>query len=305
MLLGIEIGGTKLQLVLGGHSARIHRRWRLTVRQDAGAAGIHEQIERTLPSLVGRRKIAAVGVGFGGPVDWRTGRIARSHQIEGWSGFGLAAWLRRRIGAPVFVDNDANVGALGEATRGAGAEARIVFFCTLGSGVGGGLVVDRNIFHGASPGEVELGHLVLDRRGTLVENRCSGWAVDRKVRRAARRYPKSLLAELVRQAPGAEAKLLVPALRRRDALARRILEETADDLAFGLSHVTHLLHPEVLVLGGGLAGLGEPLRRAVQGALEPRLMEVFRPGPRVCVAALGEDSIPVGALALAAQSIRS
>ncbi len=85
--------------------------------------------------------------------------------------------------------------------------------------------------------------------------------------------------------------------------ARRILLETAQDLAFALSHVVHLFHPQIIVLGGGLSGLGEPLRAAVQDALPAFIMEVFAPGPRVALAGLGEDAVPTGALVLAERAV--
>ena len=298
MLLGIEIGGTKLQLVLGNESAEILDGRRLTVNPTLGAPGIRDQIQSALPELVADRKLSAVGVGFGGPVDWRTGQIARSHQIEGWSGFDLAGWLQELTGARVAVDNDANVAALGEAARGAGVGFDPVFYTTLGSGVGGGLVVGGRIYHGASPGESELGHVHLDRDGTILESRCSGWAVDAKIRELKARNPLSLLARLSADAVGGEASHLDVALREGDADARRILNETAADLAFGLSHVAHLFHPAVIVLGGGLSNVGEPLREAVAAALKPLLMAVFHPAPPVRLTALGEDAVPTGALLL-------
>jgi glucokinase len=299
MLLGIEIGGTKLQLVLGDTTVRIRERSRFFVEASRGASGIRRQIECALPEFLRGQKISAVGVGFGGPVDWKTGQVARSHQIQGWFGFNLSGWLRCLTRVPVAVDNDANVAALGEATRGAGVDHNPVFYVTLGSGVGGGLVMDGKIYHGAIPGEAEIGHLRLDRRGTTLEPHCSGWAVDKKIRRLVIRNPRSLLAKLVGINVGGEAKHLAAALRQGDAGAKRVLAETAGDLALGLSHVVHLFHPAVIVLGGGLSQLGEPLRRAVAETLRPMIMEVFRPGPQVLLAKLGEDAVPVGALLLA------
>ena len=299
--LGIEIGGTKLQFVSGDRGANISRRWRLTVDPSKGGAGIRQQIESTLAEILPSGSFGGVAVGFGGPVDWRTGEIVRSHQIEGWTGFGLGEWLRSLTKLPVRVDNDANLGALGEAARGAGRDCDPVFYVTLGSGVGGGLVVGGQIYHGGKPGESEIGHIRVDRQGTILESRCSGWAVDARIRAFVKAEPGSMLAQLTRDVKRGEAKFLFPALRQNDRAAQRILEEVAADLAFGLSHVTHLFHPEIIVLGGGLSLLGEPLRVAVANALPCFLMEVFRPGPRIALAALGEDAVPIGALQLACQ----
>ena len=297
---GIEIGGTKLQLVLGDESGVIQQRRRFAVECARGAAGIRRQIQEALPELLAGTRPEAIGVGFGGPVDWRTGRICRSHHIEGWSDFDLWGWLNKLTGAAVRADNDANVAALGEARHGAGRGFNPVFYVTLGSGVGGGLVADGRIYHGATPGEAEIGHVRLDRSGTIVESRCSGWSVDARIRELKEKDPGSLLARMARTANGGEAKCLAEALRQGDAGAARILHETAGDLAFALSHVVQLFHPQIIILGGGLSGLGEPLRAAVEHALRPFIMDAFAPGPGIALAGLAEDAVPVGALALAA-----
>jgi glucokinase len=300
--LGIEIGGTKLQIVAGDESARILDRRRLTVNRERGGAGIREQIQSTLTELTSRSKPAAIGVGFGGPVDWKTGRICCSHQIEGWSDFDLGDWLRSLSGARVAIDNDANTATLGEALHGAGRGFNPVFYVTLGSGVGGGLVVDGKIYHGAKPGEAEIGHVRLDRRGTIVESRCSGWAVDARIREAVRENSKNVLAKLCAGTNGGEARFLNAALSKKDGVARRILDEVTEDLAFGLSHVVQLLHPEVIVVGGGLSLIGEPLRAGVEMALRRFTMAAFLPGPAIRLAELGEDAVPVGALELAGRA---
>jgi glucokinase len=299
--LALEIGGTKLQVCAGTGDGQILARHRFTVERRAGGKGIRRQIEAVLPELLAAWAPRGLGVGFGGPVRWREGVIARSHHIEGWHDYPLAEWLTRRTGLPARVDNDGNVAALGEARFGAGRGFGTVLYVTLGSGVGGGLVVDGKIFHGAVPGEVEIGHLRLDAGGAIVEERCSGWAVDRRIRREVEAHPDSALARLVGKAPpGCEAKHLRPALAQGDRLAETILGETMQTLAFALSHAVHLLHPEVIVIGGGLALLGEPLRAALAARLAPLLMGAFLPGPRIALAALAEDAVPAGALALAA-----
>jgi glucokinase len=305
--LGIEIGGTKLQLVLGTQDGQISERCKLAVDPTKGAQGIRSQIQAAIPGLTKGKDLQGIGAGFGGPADWKAGKICRSHQIEGWTEFDLAGWLREITDMPVSIDNDANVAALGEARYGAGQGLNPVFYVTLGSGVGGGLVVDERIYHGATPGEAEIGHIRFDRSGVTVESRCSGWAVDERVREIIKSEPKSLLARLAGmppkgRTPSGEARHLAEAVRQADATARKILAEVAEDLAFALSHVVHLFHPQIIVIGGGLSKTGEPLRAAVEHYLPRFIMEAFVPAPRIGLATLGEDAVPVGALILAGQS---
>jgi glucokinase len=299
--LGIEIGGTKLQVVLGDGEGHIFRRFTYAVDKAHGGDGIRRRIAETLLEI-NTENIDAAGVGYGGPVDRLTGRTIVSHQASGWSDFPLKDWLSELSAAPVFVDNDCNVAALGEACLGAGRGFQNVFFITLGSGVGGGLVVDGKIYNGAFPGETEIGHLRLDKTGRTVESSCSGWAVDRKITNAASAEPGGLLANLIRH-EGPPAVHLAEALQLGDPAAMRILDETCDDLAFGISHVVHLIHPEIIVLGGGLSLIGEPLQALVAQKLTGYVMDVFNTGPPIRLSSLQIDAVPVGALLLAATCI--
>ena len=301
--LAIEIGGTKLQIVAGTAGGRIVERRRFGVEKEQGGEGIRTQISSVLRDLIAQHSPRAIGVGYGGPVDWRTGRIVKSYHVPGWNDFPLGAWLRELSSLPVFFENDANVAALGETRFGAGRGCDPVFYVTLGSGVGGGLVGEGRIFHGCPPGEAEIGHLTLNLDGLTTEDCCSGWSLDRRIREAVHADPQSELARRVAAAPGNEARHLGAALAAGDPLAARLLDETAQSLALALSHVAHLCHPEVIVLGGGVSLLGEPLRAAVARHLRRFVMDAFAPGPRVALASLREDSVPAGALALAAQRL--
>jgi glucokinase len=298
--LAIEIGGTKLQIVAGTDSGQILERRRFAVERSAGGEGIRNQIAGALPVFLEEWKPRAIGCGYGGPVDWRTGRINRSHHVAGWEDFPLGSWLSEQSGLPAVVDNDANVAALGEALHGAGKGHSPVFYFNSGTGVGGGLVAEGRIYHGTAPGEMEFGHLRMDREGTILEDLCAGREVDRQIRDASARRPQAILSELVALArPGSEARQLVPALEKNCPLAGEFLDRIADNLAFALGHVVHLLHPAVMVFGGGLSLIGEPLRARIATALPRYVMEAFAPGPPVALAGLGEDAVPVGALALA------
>jgi glucokinase len=268
------------------------------VGPEGGGLVIRERISEELPKLIATQKPERIGVGFGGPVDIAKGTVAVSHQIEGWSGFPLRDWLHDITGLPVMVENDANTAALAEALRGAGRGFNPAFYINMGSGVGGGLALDGKIYHGAAPGEVEVGHLRLDNDGTTVEDRCSGWAVDRAIRAAIADAPDSPLAQLIRGTQGCEAKHLTAALAQDDSIAQTIFATLTRDLAFALSHVTHLFHPQVITLGGGLSLVGEPLRQATAEKLPGFLMEIYGKGPEIKLAELNEDAVPVGALLL-------
>ena len=299
--LGIEIGGTKLQIVAGDDQGRIARRWRATADRSGGGPAICRQLWDGIGEIRKDVNATAIGVGFGGPVDRTSGRIARSHQVDGWEDFDLRGWLREQSGLPVEVENDSNLAALAEARVGAGAGRNPVFYFNLGSGVGGGLVIDGRNYHGMPPGEAEFGHLLLDRNGATVESRCSGWAIDRRIRSLCTDNPGGFLANAIGPAPGGESRHLAAALSNHDPMAHAILQELSDNLAFALSHVVQLLHPQLLVLGGGLALVGQPLRQAIADALPRYVMKVFGPGPEIVLAKLGEDAVPTGALLLAAQ----
>ncbi len=298
-LIGVEIGGTKLQLVLADDRGHPEQTLCFAIDPIGGAAAIKKQLTAGWHQLAPLGTVTAIGVGFGGPVDWQSGRVQVSHQIDGWAGFDLGNWLQQLTGVPVAVDNDANVAALAEARFGAGKGYRTVFYITLGSGVGGGLVTNGAIYHGRTPGELEVGHLRLDRNGTTLESQCSGWAVDKKISELIPNQPDGLFARLSLIHNGPKAALLPEALAAGDKTAQDLLARVADDLAFALSHVVHLLHPDVLVIGGGLSALGERLLAPVRQQLPGYLMHAFQPAPPIAVAALGEQVVPLGALELA------
>ncbi|MDB5247564.1 MAG: hypothetical protein JWQ40_1958 [Segetibacter sp.] len=297
--LGIEIGGTKLQLSLGNSSNSIGQNLRYTIDPAAGASHIQEQIRDGLNKLESFDDIAAIGVGFGGPVDWKTGSIRVSHQVTGWEDFNLLEWLKQLTKKPVAIDNDANVAALGEAIHGCGKGSESVFYITMGSGIGGGMILNGEIYHGKAPGEVEVGHLLLDKKGNTLESKCSGWAVNQKINTFISENPGSMLANMAAGTTKPLATFLQPAIENGDEAAKKITEEIADDLAFGLSHVVHLFHPDMIIIGGGLSLLKAHLQIPVSEKLPQYIMKAFLPAPPVRIAALGETVVPVGAIELA------
>ena len=157
MYLGIEIGGTKLQLGLGDGLGTIHSLWRGAVTPNDGADGIRKQILDAIPQMLAsaqrdRAELKGIGVGFGGPVDDHTRTVIKSHQIHGWDGFPLADWITDIAGVPATLGNDADVAGLAEALFGAGQGLNPIFYITIGSGIGGGLIINGEIYRGCGRG---------------------------------------------------------------------------------------------------------------------------------------------------------
>lgn len=300
--LGIEIGGTKLQAAVVSAAGVVAATARASVAAGSGAAAVLDGVERLVAEAVSlaHEPLEAVGIGFGGPVDRVRGTVATSHQIPGWSGFPLMSWVAERTGLPTSLENDSNAAALAEAVVGAGRGFHAVVYSNVGSGVGGGLVLGGRIYHGRVPGEMEIGHLRLALDGPIVEDVVSGWSLDRQVRAVIEANPHGGLALAAAGMPPS-ARCLGPAIAAGDAEASAIVDRAARCYAFGLSHAVQLLNPDAIVLGGGVAGIGEPWRAAVATHLHGFVVEALRPPPPVLLAALGDIVVPVGAALVASQ----
>lgn len=303
-LLGIEIGGTKLQLFLSNLNGEIYRKYRYEVGSQKKASIILSLIQDTILKELNDSKIEAIGVGFGGPVNIKTGEIFNSYQVDGWSGFNIVQWLNNLIPVPVFVENDANLAAYAEAINGAGKDSCRVFYNTIGSGCGGGFVCNGSIYHGSRNGEFEFGHIKLRDGNISIESQCSGWAINKKIREAVGQFPNSKLADLIGDTTSCESKFLASAIEVKCSVADSIFIELVENLALGYSHVVHLVNPEKIVIGGGVSLMGEILRNSIEVALPKYLLDAFTPGPTICLAELGEDVVGVGAILFAKNQIK-
>lgn len=299
--LGIEIGGTKFQTVIGDSNARIIDRYRTNVDINLGGEGIRKEIIEAV-AFFKKFNPVSIGLGFGGPVDYERGVICTSHQIKGWDNFPIRSWLEKESGLPVRIDNDANTAALAEALKGSGKNSERVFYVTLGSGMGGGMILNRQIYHGEKPGESEIGMMLFDRKGNTMESQCCGWSVDNKIREYTKSNTDSILAKLTKGLNGGEAKFLAEAIGKGDEGATGILEDTADNIAFALSYAVYLFHPEIFIIGGGLSLIGDPLFKTINASLQNYIAREFHPVPEVKIAELGEDVVCNGALLLAIEA---
>lgn len=318
LYLGIEIGGTKLQLGLGEGDGRILALERRKVDPRLGAAGIREQIKSAFETLLQSKgltppDIAGIGIGFGGPVDPCRGITTKSHQIEGWDQFPLVDWVRENLKVErVAIQNDADTAGLAEAVYGAGKGYSPLLYVTIGSGIGGGLICDGLIYRGAGAGAVEVGHIwvvnpfVPGRPLTELENVSSGWGISHQGAKIARSLHDSKAGSwVVLERAGGDpdritTQLIADAAREGDPRSVEILTRAREAFAQGLRQAVTLLAPRRIVLGGGVSLIGEELWVGpVRQLLDRDVFAPFRGTYDLVVATLGEDVVVQGALAIA------
>jgi len=327
MILGIEIGGTKLQLGVGnGDNAQFEAFERYDVIPDQGAEGILQQIRNSAQGLMQRFDIQRVGFGFGGPVDGTTGRVITSHQIDGWSGIPLVDWVQQNLNMPAVLGNDCDCAALAEARFGAGKGHRTVFYVTVGTGVGGGLVIDGRVHGTHRPSAAEIGHLrpglIADDPGATVESVASGWGIAATARACLlhtrersqdRLFPygrpvlnavdrRDLLDRCGEDAESPTTVMIGAAAAAGNKGARAILRTGTDTLGWAIAQMMSLVAPDIVVVGGGVSLLGDelfldPLRDAVGRYLFPPLEGAYR----LASPQLGEKVVVHGAVTLGAQ----
>jgi glucokinase len=278
--LAIDIGGTKFTVAGFCDHEIIHRETRATDRNGGPQmmfAAIQEIYTRWRECHGFRAD--RCGIGFGGPVDFPSQTVTLSTHVEGWAGYPLVQQVKTFVGAPVLMDNDANVGALGEATYGAGPTRDPIFYMTASTGIGGGIVIGGRIYRGADSFAGEIGHINVDPEGPsclcgsngCLERMCCGLWLERDYGKPAK--------ELLQDA---------------EFVNRYVVY-----LARGLKAAIMILNPARIIIGGGIAKAGDALFVPLRAELNRQLTSWSRARRDVVPAALGDDSVVYGALALA------
>ena len=310
--IGVDIGGTNVKLGLVAPEGKILFRDSFMTHQPGGKKGLLEVILRRLRDLMRTAtehglKLAGVGIGAPGAIDVERGFVYFFPNIPGWKDTPLKSVLERRLAVPVAVDNDANAMAYGEFCFGAGKGAKTLIALTLGTGIGGGLLIDGKLFHGPHFSAAELGHMVLNEGGPLcacgnhgcIETYVGNGYFVREVRRRLKIFPQSLLARELRKGKELTPLLVAQAARRGDVLSKEMWLETGAHLGNALAGLVNLLNPEKIILGGGIAQNGDLLFKPVIAELNKKAFPIAAASVRVVPAALGVDAGLVGAAALA------
>jgi len=314
LALGVDIGGTKVAAGLVDAQGTILFQTRLAMpareSAEAGFAAVQSAIEAVFAARPQARSgLTGIGICAPGPLDPSTGVILNPPNVPCWRNFPLGAEVNRVFGVTARVDNDGNAAALAEAIWGAGVGYRDVFYATLGTGIGTGIVFDGRIYHGRTGSAAEGGHVSIDYRGPkcgcgkrgCIEAYCSGPAIARRAKdrlRESESAESKILAMAGGNVDAVTAEMVAEAFGQGDAIAGEVLRETADFLAIWAGNVIDLLEPDVFIVGGGVAqimsGFFERIRRQLPSwCVNSRCLDI----PLV-LAKYGSDAGIAGAAAL-------
>ncbi|HKS81245.1 MAG TPA: ROK family protein [Candidatus Acidoferrales bacterium] len=314
LTLGIDIGGTKVAagLVDAAGNILFHTRVPMVATGDAatGFSAVVNAIQEVFAAKPEAQKsLGGIGVCSPGPLDPRTGIVINPPNLPCWRNFPLADELKRVFKVPARVDNDANAAGLAEAIWGAGIGYHDVFYATLGTGIGTGIVFGQKIYHGRTGSAAEGGHVTIDYKGPrcncgkfgCIEILCSGPAIAKRAR-ARLADPANRSSKILALAGGDLEKLHAEAVgeafRQGDALAHDVLQETADLLTVWIGSIVDLLEPEVMIFGGGVSELmsaffGRIKENLPKWCVNPRPTEI-----PIVRAKYGSDAGIAGAAAL-------
>jgi glucokinase len=320
-VVGIEISGSGARQSValadldGNILHRIRRPLEYVPDTETVLALIDEMLtEVTGPEQLRNGRILRVGIAVGGLVDAALGVVRTLHHAQGWDNFPLQDYFTERLDVPCIIDNDANAAALAETTRGVGVGERVVLYVGMGRGIGGGLVVNGNIYHGMTCTAGEIGHILVKEHGPKcscgslghLEAIASAQAIVRAMIGLSVEYPETEAA--IRRVTGDRAERITAEQVFRlaaegDKIAQHIVNEVHTYLGIALANIVHLVNPGMIVLGGPVALAGELLI----APLRARILELCLPAAtqslRIAQSSLGTDANLMGAVTLALQDI--
>lgn len=307
ILLGIDIGGTAVKIGFIKEDGTIIHKWEIpTNTENQGlsiAKDVWSSVEEKAESLqIVKGSLQGIGIGAPGFVNEKTGLVYQAVNI-GWKNFNIADEFKKSTDLPVYVANDANVAALGENWQGAGNQADNLIAVTLGTGVGGGIIVNGQVVGGENGTAGEIGHITVDpegyscncgRKGCL-ETITSATGIVKQATDLIEKNPTSDLAAYYHQKGNITSKDIFELARKGDQICEQIVHHTADVLGLVIANIAAVINPSKILIGGGVSQAGEGFIRLIEEQIQkyalPRLMEVCD----VKIAELGNDAGIIGA----------
>ncbi|MBI2421599.1 MAG: ROK family glucokinase [Candidatus Hydrogenedentes bacterium] len=308
-IVGVDVGGTFIKTAIVSWDKRVIGKSSCPTHAQEGPQAVMDAMEGGVRDLVAQNKISmsevmAVGIGAPGPMNWKTGVVYSPPNLAGWKDVPLGTEMQKRLNVPCFIDNDANAACYGEFWLGAGQGAENMAVLTLGTGVGGGLIVFGLLLRGEDGTAAELGHLKVQRDGRLcgcgsrgcLEGYASVTGMVRTAIEALESGRSSLIHDLC-QGDHARitGKMIFEAAQEEDEVALWTFEETATWLGLGIASIINFQNPEKIVLCGGMIDAGEMLFEPVRRVAKANAFQVPAERCKIVPAGLGADSGVLGA----------
>lgn len=310
LAVGVDIGGTKVAAGLVNCQGEILKRVRTPMVATGDAkAGLDAALAAIQQVLQGTsaEQVRGIGICSPGPLDPKRGIVINPPNVPCWRNFPLAEEVRKVYRVPVKLDNDANAAALAEVLWGAARGYRNVFYATIGTGIGSGIVLDGKIFHGRTGAAAEAGHMGVDPHGPVcgcgkhgcIEALASGPGIARRARQKVASHPESLLLKMAGgDAQAVTGEMVHQAWKAGDPVAREVIDETVDILAYWLGNIVDLLEPDVIVMGGGVSTMLAPFLEDIRKRWVGRVVNPWPDQVPLVLARYREEAGIAGAAAL-------
>ena len=306
-IVGIDMGATHMRILLSNFGATAIAEKEVSINIANGPAACIEQANTLMHEILAENgmdisMVAAIGVGVPGPIDSEAGMVIAPPIMPGWDRFPIRDTLEKLWGRPVSVNNDAELGALGEWAYGAGRGARDLAYIKVGSGIGAGLLIGGRIYRGSTGSAGEIGHLTMDNDGPLctcgnrgcLEAFSGGHAI---AKRAIEAIEQGRSTQMDRFSPQKiSAKDVSAAAQRGDLVAQQIMEDAGEHLGVAIAGLVNIFNPDIIVVGGGVAQIGDLFLEPVRMAVAKRSLPAAAENVRITTAVLGRRASSLGAV---------
>ena len=307
--LGVDIGGTNIKLGIVSNKGKIIFHSMVATNREGGPDEVISQLKMGIKKTLSNNQfhIEGIGIGAAGSVSSKNGTVSNPPNIPGWGVVNIFKIIKDEFNIPVFIDNDANAAAIGEMLYGAGKDFNSFALVTLGTGVGGGLILNRKIYQGDTGAAGEIGHISIDHNGRMcncgskgcVEAYVGNHYLMDIVKEELSEHQDSKILEMI----DSDTNLLTPKIINEaasfgDEYALQIIERVGFYVGIGLTTVSNLLDIDTFIIGGGVSAFGNPLINSIKKTIEQKVLKTLKDRIKVVPAMLKNEAGIVGSSSL-------